>query len=252
MTLIRWSVILVGMLALSCSPRSTQREPEPSSKIDNPVQSAKKQILFVVGYLPGPGILDPGDVAIKGRLEGQGYALTVKSGAESKTVDAEGKALVIVSSTIDSDSVGTKFRDVTVPVIDDEHAVFDDMQLTAPKYWRDFGYEHGKTSITIIDPSHPLSAGLSGKVTITTAPETIVWAIPPDSAIKVAAHDGDPKKIAIFAYDTGAAMFGMYAPARRIGFCFYRDTAASASSEGWALFDAAVAWAVNAGPPPSR
>ena len=43
-------------------------------------------------------------------------------------------------------------------------------------------------------------------------------------------------------------MYGMKAPARRVGFCFYRDTAASASREGWALFDAAVTWALNARP----
>jgi hypothetical protein len=247
MTMIRWGMIL-GILALACSPRSTQRDPPPSNRADAPVQPGKLEILFVVGYLPGPGILDRGDVAIKRRLEGRGYAVTVKSGPESQTADAEGKALVIISSTIDSESVGKKFRDVTVPVIDNEHAVFDDMQMTAPKYWRDFGYDGDKTTVTIIDPAHPLAAGLSGKVPVTTAPETIVWAIPPASAVKVAAHDKDPQKIAIFAYDTGTPMYGINAPARRVGFCFYRDTAASASSEGWALFDAAVIWALNGRP----
>lgn len=60
---------------------------------------------------------------------------------------------------------------------------------------------------------------------------------------------GDPKKVAMFAYDTGMTMYGLKAPARRIGFFFYRDTAAAASKEGWTLFDAAVAWAVQSPAP---
>src|SRR5262245_12224000 len=121
MTIVRINVLLAAC-ALSCSGLSTQRGAPPSAG-----QSAKGEILLVVGYLPGPGILDRGDAAIKGHLEHQGYIVTVKGGFDAQTADAQGKLLVIVSSTIDSDSVGKKFRDVTVPVIDDEHAIFDDM-----------------------------------------------------------------------------------------------------------------------------
>ena len=236
----------IGLLAVFVSAQALQGQ--TANRSDAPAAPNRKELLFVVGYLPGPGILDRGDVAIKKHLEDRGFAITLKSGTDSRTADAEGKVLVIVSSTIDSDSVGTKFRDVAVPVIDSEHAIFDDMQMTAPKYWRDFGFDKEKTSVTIIDPKHPLSAGLTGTVKMTVVPETIVWAIPPETAIKVAAHAGDPKKIAIFASDTGMQMYGMKAPARRVGFCFYRDIPANASREGWALFDAAVDWAIESCP----
>src|SRR5437867_2027410 len=113
--------MILVMLAISCSPQSTPSNSPPVNQADTAAAAAKKEILLVVGYLPGPGILDRGDVAIKDHLEGQGYVVTLKSGTNSQTADAQGKVLVIVSSTIDSDSVGKKFRDVAVPVIDSEH-----------------------------------------------------------------------------------------------------------------------------------
>jgi hypothetical protein len=47
----------------------------------------------------------------------------------------------------------------------------------------------------------------------------------------------------IFAYDTGASMSGMNAPARRVGFFLNNSTATSQNSTGWLLFDRTVQWA---------
>ncbi|NJN55415.1 MAG: hypothetical protein HC804_12070 [Anaerolineae bacterium] len=46
----------------------------------------------------------------------------------------------------------------------------------------------------------------------------------------------------LFGYETGAAMFGLNAPARRIGFFFSATTGANLNANGWALFDTAVSW----------
>ena len=52
----------------------------------------------------------------------------------------------------------------------------------------------------------------------------------------------------IFGYENGAAMSGLTAPGRRVGF-FLENTAASAlTTAGGSLFDAAVRWAPVAGP----
>jgi len=215
-------------------------------------------VLLVYGYLDATPTLAPGDVAVKNRLESMGYAVELKEAPQSQTSDANGKVLVLISSTVGSDDVSTKFRDVAVPVIICEHAVFDDMLMTGPTYWTDFGYDENDPGLlTIVDPSSPLAGGLSGNAQVIGPPggiefsNTLVWATTPSgSAMWIAAHGGEPNKAAIFAYEAGAPMVGMNAPARRVGFFFYRNTAAIATSAGWALFDAAVAWAANSQVPP--
>ena len=47
----------------------------------------------------------------------------------------------------------------------------------------------------------------------------------------------------IFAYETGAAMPGLTAPARRVGLFMWDTTPASFTAGGTALFDAAISWA---------
>jgi len=58
----------------------------------------------------------------------------------------------------------------------------------------------------------------------------------------VATFPGFPDQATVFAYERGAEMKSLVAPARRVGF-FVRDTGAvSLTQEDWALFDAAVRW----------
>jgi hypothetical protein len=71
------------------------------------------------------------------------------------------------------------------------------------------------------------------------------WGTPNDNAAKVATTLGAPDEYAIFAYDTGAGMFGLNAPARRVGFFLSALTGATLNSDGWQLFDAAFFWAIS-------
>src|SRR4029079_9837920 len=98
----------------------------------------------------------------------------------------------------------------------------------------------------IVNPSSPLAAGLSGTVTVSTAADIFAQGSPTGSA-DVAARLPGTSTASDFGYDTGAAMAGLAAPARRVGLFFTDNTAASFTTQGWALFDAAVTWARNAG-----
>jgi hypothetical protein len=71
------------------------------------------------------------------------------------------------------------------------------------------------------------------------------WGVPGENAIAVAGLSSDPHKCIIFAYDAGAEMPGLIAPARRVGLFLFRNTANSFTSEGWALFDSAVDWSIS-------
>lgn len=193
-----------------------------------------------------------GDSAVIRRLESQGFLVSAIDDDEVQPTDAEGKALIIVSSTVASGDINVKFTDVAVPLINWEEAVFDDLLMTgdsgsAPDH-------HGSTAslsaLDIVAANHPLAAGLSGKVTVTTSPQTMSWGISdaaPASAVVVAQVAGDPTKWAIWAYEKGAILFDGVTPApeRRIGFFFNGGSTTASTPEAFQLFDAAVNWALR-------
>jgi hypothetical protein len=194
-------------------------------------------------YVVGSTTLIAGDAAVKSRLEGLGFTVVVKDAPSSATADATGKAIVVISESVTSTDVGAKFRDVAVPVLTLEAGLFDDMQMTGPTVGTDYDNATGQTQVVIADSSHPMSAGLSGTVTVTTSATAFAWGRPGAGAVKVATLGTDATKYALFGYETGASMFnGMSAPARRAGVFLWKDTPTFLNTGGWTLFDAAVRW----------
>jgi hypothetical protein len=147
----------------------------------------------------------------------------------------------VISSTAGSDDVGTRLRGSIVPIVTWDHRLFGDLGLTGAA-----AGDHGQAQqsrIAIQNPAHPLAAGLSGLVNVTTARTPLTWGNPAAGAVRVASLPANPNRIVIFGYEKGTQMAGLTAPGRRIGL-FLGDTAAARlTTEGWALFDAAVRWA---------
>jgi hypothetical protein len=65
----------------------------------------------------GNPTLNSADSVVKSRLESLGYTVSVVGDLTSSSADAAGKELVVISSTVGSTNVGSKFRDVAVPVV---------------------------------------------------------------------------------------------------------------------------------------
>lgn len=197
--------------------------------------------LFVVGNTN----LNAGDSAVKTRLESIGYVVVVKKDSASVTADANGKAIVLISSTVNPGNVGTKFRDVLIPVIVWEHDLYDDMWMTgAPT--TEHGSQTGQTQLVIQDPTHPMAAGLTGTKSVVTASRTFTWGKPNTNAARIATLVADATKWVIFGYEKNAVMPGGTAAARRVGFFLHDTTAGVLNTDGKALFDAAIRWAANA------
>jgi hypothetical protein len=198
--------------------------------------------LFVVGNTT----LVPGDAALKARLEAFALQVTVKSGSAATTGDASGKRLVVISASVTSSDVNSKFRSVAVPVISYESAIFGQMGMTRNTSGTDFGATSGQTKLTILR-SDPLSAGLTGTPTVLQTGKTssFSWGKPATAAIKVARLASDATRIVIFRYDPGAPMFGLNAPAKRVGFFLTDATPSLLSASGQKLTDAAIAWAAG-------
>ncbi len=100
--------------------------------------------------------------------------------------------------------------------------------------------------LTIINPTHPLAAGLTGTVGVLSTRCRLVRArnLGP-GAIKIATTPEEPTSSwGIFAYEKGAELpGGVKAPAKRVGFFWHRPSAPT--PDGRKLFIAAVEWALR-------
>jgi hypothetical protein len=187
--------------------------------------------------------LNASDTAVRNRLQTLGFTVQVKAAPSTVTADANGKALVVVSSTVTSGDVGTKFKNVTVPVFTWESAIYDDMKFVPTG--STLGTQGGVSSVTIASPSHPMAAGLTGTPTVSSS-GTFSWGKPVASALKIATLPSDASKSLIFGFEAGAALSdGTSAAARRVGFFLEDNTAAGLNTNGWSLFQQAVTWAVG-------
>jgi hypothetical protein len=206
-----------------------------------PRADLRPKALFVV---ENAATLRPSDELLRARIASLGFDVEVRKAPSSTSADANGRALIVVSETVTSGDVGTKFTNAAVPLISCEPAILDDLKMTGTSGspGTDFGTELHETQLQIT-AGHPLAAGLSGLVTVTTAQGTYTWGNPSSSAIKVAGIVGKTNEWGIFAYDTGDAMVGLNAPARRVCFFPNGDVPATFNDNGWRLFDAAVKWA---------
>jgi hypothetical protein len=110
-----------------------------------------RDVLLVVGS----ATLNTGDNAIKTRLQNLGFTVTVKAAGSTtntsvKNTDADGKALVLVSSTVTPANVGTKLKNIPVPVLNWEFDLADDFGMTSTASGTDFGTTASQTQVAVI------------------------------------------------------------------------------------------------------
>jgi len=191
----------------------------------------------------GTADLQAGDNAVRKRLEASGYVPVLQTAKAGTAADAAGKGVVLISSSIAAADSGSKFRNTIAPVVTWEPRLLDDLGLTGRAENTDFGTAGSQTRLDIAAPSHPLAAGLTGRVTVATAPSAFTWGRPGPGAVLVARQVGTTGHAGIFGYERGAAMVGLTAPARRVGLFLSDSTPSHLTTQGWALFDAAVRWA---------
>jgi FecR protein len=193
------------------------------------------------GERGGSHALNEAEVAIRDRLEAEGWRVKVFSDDEVSASDAVGKSLVIISSTVESVLIDPAFRDLAVPILCFEVWTFDDLGMTASG---ETNRHPGQTSVHIAS-SHPMAAGLAGVIRVSHAPFAMAWGAPALTAMIVATTADSAGRAVIFGYERGTAMYGTVAPARRVGFFLADDTATTITEDGWKLFDAAIRWSVS-------
>jgi hypothetical protein len=217
----------------------------PPDASDELVGEASQALLSgSVLFVANSTTLTAADSAIKSRLQNRGFTVTVKSASSATSSDANGRALVVISSTVTASSVNTKFRNVTVPVLTWENGIYGDMGMT-PTAAGNFGTITNQRNVAISTPWHQMAADQTYSPAAASANSTFSWGKPNANATKIAVLAGDPTRTVIFGYDKGESMPGLAAPARRVGIFFDDTTASSLTAAGWALFDEAVEWATS-------
>ena len=235
------------------TPRDDHRRIVPGANLspfvdcdetDGPA-SCNRGVLFVVGNTR----LNDGDAAVKHRLIELGYDVMVKDAQWASAELAADKGLVVISSTVRSEHIGRKFRDVAVPVLVYEAWLYDDLGMTGAKEGRDYGTQHIRRLI-VTDAGDELAAGREGSQRVLESEANVPWGKVMGSEARVIAHaPADPWLASVFVYDAGAQMAGgMRAPAARVGFYLHNETAAQWTHYGRQLFDAAVAYATGCEP----
>lgn len=222
-------------------------------------------------------------------LRAQGHELTVIAtppAANVLTADqyaAQGYQLLIVDENISSGNVGNKFRNSPVPVITwegflysgDRSALNADSGLVGGTYntaaeaaavnggaGADYGQVVNETAINIVNPSHPLAAGLPAGLVHVFDPN-FVPADPAEgsgvitfvgnrtltpAAVAVATVPGFPNGYAIMAVDAGVPNADGTTTRARWVHLPWNDTDPSRRvmvEPSFFLFEAAVAWALG-------
>lgn len=207
---------------------------------------ATGSVLFVVG---SPASVLAGEQAAATRLAGTGFTVTFADDATVTPAEAQAATFVMVGNSVDSATLQDRLATVSVPLWVAKPYLFDDYGLTGPVAGVDYDSVRSG-QVTIAAPAHPLAAGRSGQVTVQPGWYRMSWGRPPPSAAVIATAGGEPT---VFTIAAGTALAdGQPAAGCRLTFPLFGNAPTEFTADGWALFDAAAAWAADscADPPP--
>jgi len=155
--------------------------------------------LLVVGAWP----LSTADEQLRARLEQHGFLIDVILGKDVQSYHAVGKGVVVISESTASVDVGSRLKNVAVPLVSLEPELWDELAMVAPGWGTNIGDSAAEDRLAIVNQTHPLAAGLSGTVRVVNSEQKFVWAKPPAGAVRIATLAGAADKAVIFGYELG-------------------------------------------------
>ena len=175
-----------------------------------------------------------------------GFEVSVADMKDSPSA-ADGKDVVVISSTVKANVLGGRYADVKVPIVSFENDVLDDMNMSAKRRGVDFGDVEDQHYVKLVNVPHPLAAGLpAGSVELFKQGVGMGWGIPGAGATTIATLHGAPDKASIFAYEKGATMdHEVLAPARRVYLPIDYNAWGDLTGNGTKLVNAALAWSLG-------
>jgi hypothetical protein len=105
------------------------------------------------------------------------------------------------------------YAEVPVPIIVTEHHLLPRLKMAGPH-----GFTGKMTRLTFVS-DHELQAGFpKGDLEVYSPSQEFFWGTPGSAAIRIAHLTGQPDRVAYFAFEKGAMMDGLAAPAKRVQF----------------------------------
>jgi hypothetical protein len=225
-------------------PAPADRPAPPGADAADAAGDAPPGVRTALLLVATPNALPADDAKLKARLEMKGFVVTVGDD-DGMATQATGKDLVVISGSVASATLGTKYQNTTAAVICLEAFVFGSMKMTGPTRDTDFGQTNG-TQISVVLDTHAIAAGQPrGNLTVASATTSLGWGTAAATADRIATLVGMATRDTAFAYDVGQMMVGMAAPGRRVGLFPTAPTPDRLNMAGWQIFDAAVDWATR-------
>lgn len=189
--------------------------------------------------------LAAGDVPIHALADAIGE-VTLVDDADLATTDLSGFDAVLLSSSVNVATVGSRLRSLAVPVVSWEAFLHKANGLatmageTAAKH----------KTISIVNAAHPVAAGLSGRAQVTSKVAQLSYARVAPSAEVVATVPNRPALATVFAYGSGDVLAdGSLAAGCRVGLFPDYVGAKFVSTDGSSIVSAAIEWALDCVPP---
>jgi hypothetical protein len=203
-----------------------------------------KELLYVIGSV----MTFVSDTNVVDHLKDRGFTVTVKTDAEVREADAEGKAAILLSGSTALATTTASFPELPglkTPVLAMDENLEPFLNMVG-----NGGNDRGTTMATQVsipnNAESALTAGLKGNVTVYNAQFAVSFGVPGGDALRGANVAGNNNQFALYAYRSGAKMANnATAPAKRV-FFFMRDSAIAnlLTADGLKLFDAAVAFTI--------
>jgi hypothetical protein len=193
----------------------------------------------------GAGPATAGDMVMLARLAARGIQTTLFSDATVTAAMVASMDLIVISSSAESAPLGTKLRDVAIPILCVENGQYRNQGMTGTSSGTNWGEETNQIAVTILPGASALVGSATGNVTLSRVAGPLGWGLPAAGAVKGATVVGNANRSAIFGYAKGGQMVGMVAPARRAGFAIREVLAANLTPDGIALFDAVLDWVLQ-------
>lgn len=191
------------------------------------------------------GMPTAGDNVMIGLIRTRGFTVSVFADNTVQAADVAAMNLVVISSSAESAPLGTRLRDVAVPMLCVENGQYRNQGMTGSTRGTHWDETTGQTGVAIVPGAAELVGTLTGNVTISSVAGPLGWGVPGPAALIGATVAGNANQAAVFGYAKGAQMVGMVAPARRAGFAIREALAANLNADGKKLFDSTLAWVLQ-------
>ena len=188
----------------------------------------------VLAVVADPELLSASDNRVEDSVE-DGFSITYADddSVQPADVTSDYSYVVLYPSVVEA-KLGTRLRELDRPVMVLHSRMLDEMGMTAAG-------QNGSTTAattTIAKPMHPLSAALSGTVTVDTAPIETGYGVPTSAATVITQLDAS--RPTEFLYAAGSELATGAAPACRVFFSANNTTQFTPTA--WALFNRAAAY----------